>query len=90
MSEQWHIASLIVQAKPQLRELIAQQFNNIENLEVSTFTESGKWILIVEAPHESVLMQQIERINNVNGVLSTNLVYHHCESLAAMLEEVRL
>ena len=90
MSDQWHIASLLVQAKPELREKIGHQLKTIENLEVSTFTESGKWILIIEAPHESVLMQHIEFINNIQGVLSTNLVYHHCESFASMQEEVRL
>ena len=50
----------------------------------------NKFVITLEANTESSLTKLIERINAVEGVISTSMVYHHCESEQSLKQEISI
>lgn len=87
MSQEVFITSLIVQVQPQTVFAVAKTLGEHEEVEVAHVEEAtGKIITIVETSSLSAIQRHIDRINNIGGVLSTTMVYQHCESRSALDE----
>ena len=78
-TEELHVSSLIVHIKPENSSNLITGINALEGTELVTITEQGKAIVIVEAPNQRAIMQCIDHINALDGVLHTGLVYHEFE-----------
>ena len=77
MSHNWQVCSLIVQTKSQHLQDIHTQLSAFSGCEVALSDEaSGQLIVVVEAEHSETLMNIIESVRNVAGVLAVSLVYH--------------
>ncbi|CBG89085.1 chaperone NapD [Citrobacter rodentium] len=77
MPTNWQVCSLIVQAKGEDLQAIGTQLNAFPGCEVAVSDrESGQLIVVAEAEHSETLMQTIESVRNVAGVLAVSLVYH--------------
>ncbi|WP_275148997.1 chaperone NapD [Citrobacter koseri] len=73
----WQVCSLVVQAKSQHITDISTQLHQFPGCEVAlSDVDSGQLIVVVEAEHSGTLMQTIESVRNVAGVLAVSLVYH--------------
>ena len=73
----WQVCSLVVQAKSERISDISTQLNAFPGCEVAlSDVDSGQLIVVVEAEHSGTLMQTIESVRNVAGVLAVSLVYH--------------
>lgn len=69
--------ALVVQAKSQNIAAIGTQLNTLPGCEVAlSDVESGQLIVVAEADQSETLMQTIESVRNVEGVLAVSLVYH--------------
>ena len=66
MHTNWQVCSLVVQAKSERISDISTQLN-------------GQLIVVVEAEDSETLIQTIESVRNVEGVLAVSLVYHQQE-----------
>ena len=77
--EELHVSSLIVHVKPEKSSKLAISINALKNAELITVTEHGKAIVVIEAPHQREIMECIDHINELDGVLHTGLVYHEFE-----------
>ncbi|EJC1231911.1 chaperone NapD [Salmonella enterica] len=74
MHTNWQVCSLVVQAKSQN---IGAQLNTLPGCEVAlSDVESGQLIVVAEAEQSETLMQTIESVRHVEGVLAVSLVYH--------------
>ncbi|WP_024155771.1 chaperone NapD [Salmonella enterica] len=77
MRTNWQVCSLVVQAKSQNIAAIGTQLNTLPGCEVAlSDVESGQLIVVAEAEQSETLMQTIESVRNVEGVLAVSLVYH--------------
>ncbi|AIE06217.1 Periplasmic nitrate reductase component NapD [Salmonella enterica subsp. enterica serovar Typhimurium] len=77
MRTNWQVCSLVVQAKSQNIAAIGTQLNTLPGCEVAlSDVESGQLIVVAEADQSETLMQTIESVRNVEGVLAVSLVYH--------------
>ena len=88
MGNELHISSLIVHGKPAHRAQIAAVMSTLPGLEIHAVSEQGKFIVTLETADEAAILDCIHRINHIDGVLSTVLVYHHNEGLDSLEEEV--
>lgn len=80
MHTNWQVCSLIVQAKGENLQDISAQLDAFPGCEVAlSDRESGQLIVVAEAEHSETLMQTIESVRNVSGVLAVSLVYHQQE-----------
>lgn len=80
MSKEIHITSLIVQVFPHKMADVRQQIMAIQNAELSV-NNDVKLVVVIEGETQRALMESIETINAIPGVLSATMVYHQSEVL---------
>jgi periplasmic nitrate reductase NapD len=81
--EELHVSSLIVHVNIQKADMIRTSINLLKGAEVITISEQGKAIVVLEASNQRIIMQVIDNINEIDGVINTGLVYHEFEKVQA-------
>src|SRR5689334_22258856 len=82
MDDEIHIASFIVRHQPAATEAIDRLADGWPGLEVAA-REEGRCILLHECGGTRRLLDCIDAVQALPGVVSVNLVYHHAEPRAA-------
>lgn len=76
--DELHIASLVVQhhedAAPALRDAVAAR----PGLEIA-LADATRSVLLQESPDTRGLMDSVDLLRDLPGVVNVNLVYHHVE-----------
>ena len=88
VSEELHIASLVVHTTPRRMATVAAAIAALPNALVHASSTNGKLVVTLEAPSSEVMSQRVASIQRVDGVPSAALVYQCADSLAAMNEEI--
>jgi len=86
MDEPLHIASLLVHVRPELFAAVKANLRLLPGLELHQESPVGKLVVVLEAGHESQILQCIEQISNIPGVLNAALVYHELLDPAGDIE----
>ncbi|HEX5842880.1 MAG TPA: chaperone NapD [Pseudomonas sp.] len=71
-----HIASLLVHVRPELFEAVKANLRLLEGVELHQQSPQGKLVVVLETQHEQQILDRIEQINQLPGVLNAALVYH--------------
>ena len=79
MSAECHIVSLIVYARSEQRDAVAIELNRIEGLDIHAIDPTGKLIITLETEGEADILDCIDRIQAIAGVLGANMVYHQID-----------
>lgn len=82
MAEELHISSLVVHVRPEAAAEAARSIEAMRGAEIHQRLAGGKLIVTLETGNTGDIMQHIERINDLPGVVSTALVYHHWEPVS--------
>jgi nitrate reductase NapD len=75
-----HIASLVVHVRPEAADAVARGLAAWLGVEIHAHDPIGKMVVTLEAASESEIAQRLGAIQNLPGVLSAALVFHHFES----------
>ncbi|WP_411832007.1 chaperone NapD [Pseudoxanthomonas mexicana] len=78
-----HIASFIVQHQPQAADALAAAVLAGEGLEIAIPGQTRS-IVLCESDDQHALLEHVETLRNVAGVLNVALVYHHAEARASL------
>ncbi|VVO27403.1 chaperone NapD [Pseudomonas fluorescens] len=76
MDKPLHIASLVVLARPELFEAVKANLRLLKGLELHQQSPAGKLVVVLEAEDESQILDCIQQIGNLPGVLNAALIYH--------------
>jgi periplasmic nitrate reductase NapD len=76
-----HISSLVVHAMPDTLDHVSAELTALPGIEIHAQDPSGKLILTLETDHEAVIVEHINAIYGIRGVLSAALVFHHIEQI---------
>jgi len=79
MSAECHISSLVVHSHPERVPAIMESIVSIEGAEVHGGADTGKLIVTLETDTESQVVERINAIQLLEGVLAATLVFHHFE-----------
>jgi len=79
MSGECHISSLVVHSRPDRVPSIVERLSLIEGAEIHGGQETGKLIVTLETDTESQVVERINAIQLLDGVLAATLVFHHFE-----------
>lgn len=74
-----HISGVLVHAKPEHLATVLNGISRIEGLEVHATGEDGRMVVTVENENEQASCDVFELINQLPGVLSATMIYHHFE-----------
>lgn len=87
MTELWHIASVVVQHRPEAEPRVAARVHSLDRAE-RVAGDATRSVVVCEAASERALVERMEALQELDGVLSVSLVHHHCEPLARLNEEI--
>ena len=87
-TDQVHIASLVVRTHPQALEAVAEAIAGWAEAEIAAQDPQGKLVVVLETSSEAQILDRIDAISPMPGVLSANLVYHQSESAKTLDEEI--
>lgn len=76
MPESIQIASLIVHTRPELLDAVKANLMRLPNLEVHQQSAQGKLVVVLEAEHEASILDNLNAIQSLPGVLNAVLIYH--------------
>ncbi|MEH6453028.1 MAG: chaperone NapD [Psychromonas sp.] len=79
--EELHVSSLIVHINKLKAEPIRLGINKLSGTEVITISPEGKAVVVIEAANQGIIMEVIDHINDLDGVINTGLVYHEFEKI---------
>jgi nitrate reductase NapD len=82
MAEPLHIASLLVHARPELFEAVKANLSLLDGVELHQQSPLGKLVVVLETANEQQILERIDQISNLPGVLNAALVYHELLDLA--------
>ncbi|WP_320823172.1 chaperone NapD [Reinekea sp.] len=85
-----HIVSVILYARPTQRVVIELAMDTLPGVERVVQDELGKYVVVISAPTARRVMQQIEALQAVEGVLSVTMVAHHTEEAEFLSQEIEL
>ena len=81
MPEEIHISSLVVHSRPSLAMAVAARLRGMPGVEVRCGVESGKLVVTLETASEAEVVERLNAIQVLDGVLAATLVFHHFEPL---------
>ncbi len=79
--EKFNIVGLVVNCTPSTQENSLVEINKIPGVEVHAADNGRVATTIDEVECEQPLVDTITQINNIKGVLSTSIAYHHFEGM---------
>ncbi|KMV31323.1 chaperone NapD [Photobacterium swingsii] len=82
-----HISSLVVHVKPESLASVKAQILDMPNTEIHGESEEGKIIVVLETENQGYVTETIDKINNLENVLITFLVYHQIEHFDSQSED---
>jgi periplasmic nitrate reductase NapD len=88
MNNEWHIASFIVMARPERVVDIMDFIVKLPQTELAA-QEGGRLVLVMEGERRAAIMDRIDALRDVDGVVTVNLVYHHAEDRESLEEEIQ-
>lgn len=71
-----HIASVIVHVQPFALNVVRHWLEKIAGVEIHAVSEQGKFVVVIEATQEQVILDLIDNVITQPGVLNAALVYH--------------
>lgn len=75
-----HISSLVVHCRADAVAKVIARISAMPDAEVPEHTEQGKLVVLLETNNESGIMDRINTIENLPGVINTVLVYHQIDN----------
>ncbi len=81
MDDSLHIASLLVHCRPEQLPAVRANLALLPGLELHQHSPQGKLVVVLETEHEQQILDTIEQIQNLPGVLNAVLIYHELLSL---------
>ena len=85
--EEFHVSSLVVLTQPSLRHQLARQIATLDGAEIHAVSDEGKLVVTLEGMSQRPIMDSIDAIQAMPGVLSAALIYHQFDKLDQQGEE---
>lgn len=81
MSQEYHVTSLVVHATPKALQQVEANILALMGADIHAITPEGKLVITLEGSSQRVILDNIEAINALSGVLSASLIYHQVDPL---------
>lgn len=81
MPEEIHISSLVVHSRPSQATTVAARIREMPGVEIRGGVAAGKLVVTLETASEAEVVERLNAIQLLDGVLAATLVFHHFEPL---------
>ena len=76
-----HISSMVVHARPDHLQCVKNNIELLPGTEIHGESACGKLVVVLESESQTHITDVIEKIGDIEHVLTTALVYHQIEPL---------
>lgn len=83
-----HISSMVVHVRPEHLQTVKNNIEQLPGAEIHGESDNGKLVVVLETQDQGYITDVIEKINNLEYVLNTALVYHQIEPLDSLEDEI--
>jgi len=87
MSQEYHVTSLVVHAAPNALQQVEADIAALKGCDIHAISPEGKLVITLEGDSQKAILDNVEAINALSGVLSASLIYHQVEPLEQELLE---
>jgi len=77
--QEFHVTSLVVHAIPAQLCDVRAAIEQLPDTEIHADNDQGKLVVVLETDNEYLILERIDQINAVRGVITTSMVYHQVE-----------
>ena len=81
-----HIASCVARVRPESMEVAIDCIEAAIGGVISARNAIGKVVIVIEGASTGALLDQMDRIRQIPGVLNVEMVYQHAEEESVMKE----
>jgi len=81
-----HIASCVAFVRPEAVESVVRSIAASRIAEVPRYDASGKVVILIEAPSAARVLDAMDAVRALEGVLAVHLAYQHAESESDLQE----
>lgn len=74
-----NIAGVLIHAYPKFIQKVSDQLLKISGVEVHAATDEGKIVVTAENDNDRALADTVMKFQDLDGVLSASMIYHHYE-----------
>jgi len=88
VTEESHISSFIVLCQAEKHQAVEKALQEQADLEIHGSDEKGKFVIVTEAKHQGIIMDRIDLISAIDGVVNTSMVYHQVAAIDELDDEI--
>ena len=88
VTEESHISSFIVYCQAEKHQAVELALMAQADIETHGSDEQGKFVVVTEAKHQGIIMDRIDLITAIDGVINTSMVYHQVAAVDELDDEV--
>ena len=81
-----HIASCVARLRPEALDVAIMQIEAVIGSVISARDPIGKVVIVIEGATTGALLDQMDDIRKIPGVLNVEMVYQHAEEESVMKE----
>ncbi len=81
-----HIASCVARVLPESIAATSAAIAAVIGCPISATDEKGKLVIVIEGGSTGALLDQMDQIRTIKGVLNVEMVYQHAEEESVMKE----
>lgn len=74
--ESINLVSMVMMTRPERLTVFKEKIASVDGAEIHVASAEGKLVVTVEADSQRALLQRIETLQNLDGLVASNLVYH--------------
>jgi nitrate reductase NapD len=88
VTQESHISSFIVFCKAEKHQAVAEELTAQADIEIHGSDEKGKFVVVTEAKHQGIILDRIDLISAIEGVINTSMVYHQVAAIDELDDEI--
>jgi|GEM_PF-867571 len=88
VTEESHISSFIVLCQAEKHQSVEKALLAQADIEVHASDVKGKFVVVTEAKHQGIIMDRIDLITAIDGVINTSMVYHQVAAIDELDDEI--
>jgi len=81
MNQEYHVTSLVVHAAPKAVSQVEINIRALTGADIHAVTDEGKFVVTLEGETQAAILDNVEAINALEGVLNTSLIYHQIDPI---------
>lgn len=89
MQQEIHIAGVVVYTQPAHRDAVSRRIATLPSADIHGGSSDGKLIVTLEADSGRRILDYMDAIRALPGVMDVALVYQHAEPEAALEQEIQ-